>query len=153
MGSRPSCLPRSATSSGSLLESNDAELCTCRSTRIKARLTLAFISSHLPRWSILNRCVSAQIGSRSSPGDWAELVKQVKVTPDATTALVLHINVQDTNRARSRDVANTLLSEFIKEVNQIQQAETQSTNARSGDTFVVLSPAVLPKNPVSPNKA
>jgi len=73
------------------------------------------------------------------------------VTPD-TLALVLHINVQDTNRARARDVANTLVAEFVSEVKQIQQAETQSPNTRTADDFVVLSPAVLPSKPVSPNK-
>ncbi|PYQ65148.1 MAG: hypothetical protein DMF54_11955 [Acidobacteria bacterium] len=127
-----------------LLPSTDPNAPSISATTILA--TYALFMTEPP---LLNKVI-ADLGLKTTSD---ELVKQVKVTPDATTALVLHINVQDTNRARSRDVANTLVSEFIKEVNQIQQAETQSTNARSGDTFVVLSPAVLPKNPVSPNKA
>jgi len=49
-------------------------------------------------------------------------------------------------------VANTLVADFVAEVKQIQQVETQSPNPRTGDNFVVLSPAVLPTKPVSPSK-
>jgi receptor protein-tyrosine kinase len=96
---------------------------------------------------LLNRVI-ADLGLKTTSD---ELVKEIKVTPD-TTALVLHISVQDTNRTVARDVANTLVSEFIAEVKQIQQAETQSSNARTGDNFVVLSPAVSPDKAISPNK-
>jgi succinoglycan biosynthesis transport protein ExoP len=72
--------------------------------------------------------------------------------PD-TVALALHVNVQDTNPVVAQDVANTLVSEFISEVKQIQQVETQTPNSRTGDNFVVLSPAILPNKPVSPNKS
>ena len=81
-----------------------------------------------------------------------QLVKEVKVTPDSL-ALVLHITVQDTNPARARDVANTVVADFMTAVKQIQQVETQAPNPRTADNFVVLSPAVLPIKPVSPNKA
>jgi tyrosine-protein kinase len=96
---------------------------------------------------LLNKVI-ADVGLKTTP---EELVKEIKVTPD-TAALVLHIAEQDTNPALARDVANTLVAEFIAEVRQIQQAETQSSNARTGDNFVVLSPAVLPNKPVSPSK-
>jgi len=115
---------------------------------VSAATILATYALFMTEPPLLNKVI-ADLGLKTTSD---ELVKQVKVTPDAT-ALVLHITVQDTHPAVARDVANTLNSEFIAEVKQIQQAETQSQNARTGDNFVILSPAVLPDKSVSPNKA
>ena len=60
--------------------------------------------------------------------------------------------MQDTNPALARDLANRLVADFIAQVKQMQQQETQVPNARTGDNLVVVSPAVLPDKPVSPNK-
>ena len=54
-----------------------------------------------------------------------ELVKEIKVTPD-TTALVLHVAVQDTSRPVSRNVANTLVAEFIAEVKTKTRAAAEA---------------------------
>ena len=96
---------------------------------------------------LLNKVIT-DLGLKTTPD---ELVKEIKVTPD-TVATVLHITVQDTNPALARDVANTLVAEFIAEVKQIQQAETQAPNSRTQDNLVVISSAVLPDKAVSPHK-
>jgi capsular exopolysaccharide synthesis family protein len=125
-----------------LLPSTDPNAAAVSSSTILA--TYALFTTEPP---LLNKVI-ADLGLKTTPD---ELVKEVKVTPD-TLALVLHIAVQDTNPALARDVANTLVADFIAEVKQIQQVETQSPNPRTGDNFVVLSPAVLPTKPVSPSK-
>lgn len=125
-----------------LLPSTDPNAAAVSSATILA--TYALFMTEPP---LLNKVI-ADLGLKTTSDD---LVKEVKVTPD-TLALVLHVTVQDTNPALGRDVADTLVAEFISEVKQIQQAETQSPNPRTADDFVVLSPAVLPNKPVSPNK-
>jgi succinoglycan biosynthesis transport protein ExoP len=125
-----------------LLPSTDQNAAAVSSSTILA--TYALFMTEPP---LLNKVI-ADLGLKTTSD---ELVKEVKVIPD-TLALVLHVTVQDTNPAVARDVANTLVAEFVAEVKQIQQVETQSPNARTGDNFVVLSPAVLPSKPVSPNK-
>src|SRR5439155_3443359 len=125
-----------------LLPSTDPNAPSVPSATILA--TYALFMTEPP---LLNKVI-AELGLKTTSDD---LARQIRVTPD-TLALVLHINVQDTNRALARDVANTLVSEFVSEVKQIQQVETQSPNPRTADNFVVLSPAVLPNKPVSPNK-
>ena len=92
--------------------------------------------------------VSADLGLKIKPVD---LAKKIKVTPEPNTT-ILDVSVQDTNPALARDLANRLVADFIAEVKLIQQQETQVPNARSGDNLVVVSPAVLPDKPVSPNK-
>jgi receptor protein-tyrosine kinase len=80
------------------------------------------------------------------------LAQSIKVTPEPGTTII-DVHVQDTNPALARDVANRLVADFIAEVKQIQQQETQLPNARSGDDLVVVSPAVTPDRPVAPNRA
>ncbi len=115
---------------------------------VPAATILATYAQFMTEPPILNKVI-ADLGLKTTSD---ELVKEVQVTPDPVS-LLLHINVQDTNPALARDVANTLSAEFIAEVKQIQEVETQSPNARTADNFVVLSPAVLPNKPASPNKA
>lgn len=71
--------------------------------------------------------------------DPVSLSKQITVTPVPNT-LLLNVSVQDTDPTRARDTANTLVSDFIAHIKGIQQA----------DNLVVVSPAVLPDEPVSP---
>ena len=92
--------------------------------------------------------VSSDLGINLNPTD---LAKKIKVTPEPNTT-ILDVAVQDTNPALARDLANRLVADFIAEIKKIQQQETQLPNARSGDNLVVVSPAVLPDRPVSPNK-
>src|SRR5438552_3698399 len=126
-----------------LLPSTDPNAAAVSATTILA--TYAVFMTEPP---LLNKVI-ADLGLNTTSD---ELAKEIKVTPD-TNALVLHIAVQDTKRQVARNVANTLVTEFITQVKQIQQGESQSSNTRTGDNFVVLSPAVLPEKPVSPNKA
>jgi tyrosine-protein kinase len=89
--------------------------------------------------------VSSDLGLRMRPED---LANKIKVTPQANT-LLLDVAVQDTNPARARDIANQLVSDFISTVNKTQE---QSATAPSTDKLIVTSPAVLPDQPVLPNK-
>lgn len=92
--------------------------------------------------------VSGQLGLTIRPDD---LAKEITVTPEPNTT-ILDVSVKDTNPALARDLANQLVADLIAQVKQIEQQETQLPNARSGDNLVVVSAAVLPDRPVSPNK-
>ena len=85
--------------------------------------------------------VSNQLGLKIRPED---LAKQISVTPEPNTT-ILDIAVKDTNPSLARDIANGLVTNVIDEVKRFP-------NARPGDALVVISPAVLPDKPVSPNK-
>ena len=89
------------------------------------------------------------IADQSLNTDPVTLAKQITVTPEPNT-LILDVAVQDTDPARARDTANTLVNDFIAHIRQIQQAESKSPTASSADNLVVESPAVLPDVPVSP---
>ena len=81
--------------------------------------------------------------------DSVSLAKQITVTPETNT-LILDVAVRDTDPARARDIANTLVNDFIAHIKQIQQSESKNPTASSADNLVVESPAVLPIDPVSP---
>lgn len=91
--------------------------------------------------------VVADLGLQTSA---ESLVGTIKVTPEPNTT-ILDVAVQDTNPQVARDVANKLVEDFIIEVKRIQQQEQATPNARSADSLVVVSPAVTPSRPVSPN--
>jgi succinoglycan biosynthesis transport protein ExoP len=126
-----------------LLPSTDPNAAAVSSSTVLA--TYALFMTEPP---LLDKVI-ADLGLKTTAD---ELVKEVKVTPD-TLALALHVTVQDTNPSLARDIANTLVAEFVAEVKRIQQTETQSPNARTADNFVNLSPDVLPNKPVSPMKS
>jgi len=91
--------------------------------------------------------VISDLGLKAKASD---VLKEIKVTPEPNTTII-DVAVQDTNPTLARDLANRLVADFITNVKQIQQQETQLPNARSADNLVVVSPAVLPDKPVSPN--
>ena len=91
--------------------------------------------------------VSNQLGLTTRPED---LAKEINVTPQINTQ-ILDVAVRDTNPALARDLANQLVASLVDEVKQFQKQETQLQNSRSGDDLVVVSPAVLPDRPASPN--
>jgi len=93
--------------------------------------------------------VIADLGLKTRPD---ALEQTIKVTPQPGTT-ILDVRVQSSNPALASDVANRLVANFIADVKRIQQQETQFPNARSADNLVVVSPAVVPDRPVSPNKA
>ena len=90
--------------------------------------------------------VSTDLGLHTSA---EELKKQIKITPEANTT-ILDVTVSSTNPALARDVANTLVRDFVAQIKQIQQQEAQTPNSRSADNLVVVAPATTPSNPVSP---
>src|SRR5438309_8568946 len=92
--------------------------------------------------------VSSELGIKIRPED---LAKEISVTPEPNTS-ILDVSVKDTNPALARDLANRLVADLIAQIKQIEQQEAQVPNSRSGDNLIVVSPAVLPDRPVSPNK-
>src|SRR5207244_7642589 len=84
-----------------LLPSSDPNAAAVSSTTVLA--TYALFMTEPP---LLNKVIADLRLQTTSD----ELTRKIKVTPD-TAALVLHITVQDTNPARARDVANTLVVE------------------------------------------
>lgn len=79
-----------------------------------------------------------------------ELQKHITVTPQANTTII-DVAVDNTDRSAARDIADTLVRDFIASVKQIQQQEAQTPNSRSADNLVVVAPAVTLDNPVSPH--
>jgi succinoglycan biosynthesis transport protein ExoP len=92
--------------------------------------------------------VSKELGLNIRPED---LAKEITVTPEPNTT-ILDVAVKDTNPALARDLANHLTAALIAQVKGFQQQETSLPNSRTGDNLLVVSPAVLPDRPVSPNK-
>jgi len=92
--------------------------------------------------------VNQQLSLAMRPED---LEKKIKVTP-STDTLILDVGVQDANPTVARDIANQVVTDLIDEVKQIQAQEVQRSNSRTGDNLVVTSPAVVPDQPVSPQK-
>jgi receptor protein-tyrosine kinase len=91
--------------------------------------------------------VANQLGLTIRPED---LVKEISVSPLPNTQ-ILDVAVKDTNPALARDLANQLVAALIAEVKGFQTQETQTPNSRTGDDLVIVSPAVLPDRPASPN--
>jgi capsular exopolysaccharide synthesis family protein len=91
--------------------------------------------------------VSSQLGLTVRPED---LAKEITVAPQPNTQ-ILDVAVRDTNPALARDLANQLVAALVAEVKVFQSQETQTPNSRTGDDLVVVSPAVLPDRPVSPD--
>ena len=81
----------------------------------------------------------------------ADLVKHITITPQVNTTII-DVSVDSTDPVQARDIANTLVRDFIAQIKSIQQQEAQAPNPRSADNLVVVSPAVTPDRPVSPNK-
>src|SRR5437870_4742624 len=97
-------------------------------TAVSATTILATYAVFMTEPPLLKKVI-ADLGLKTTSD---ELVKEIKVTPDIT-ALVLHIAVQDTTRPVARDVANTLVAEFIAQVKQIQQGETQRSEEHTSE--------------------
>jgi receptor protein-tyrosine kinase len=94
---------------------------------------------------ILERVISDE-ALRTDP---VSLSKQIKVTPEPNTT-ILDVAVRDTDPDRARRTANTLVTDFIAHVKEIQKSEASAPTASSADNLVVESPAVQPTEPVSP---
>ena len=70
-----------------------------------------------------------------------ELVSKISVSPVGDTQII-SIKVQDTNARKAMDIANAIPKVFTKEVQRITKANGAE----------VIDSAVLPENPIKPNK-
>ena len=73
--------------------------------------------------------------------EYGDLVKSVTVSPVKDTQII-SISVQDTNKEKARDIANEIPKVFKKEVKRITKA----------NDIQVIDKAILPQNPIKPNK-
>lgn len=73
--------------------------------------------------------------------DYEEVLEKIKVTSVKDTQIIL-VSVQDTNKQRATDIANTIPRVFTKEVKRI----TKTSSVK------VIDKATLPKMPIKPNK-
>jgi receptor protein-tyrosine kinase len=81
--------------------------------------------------------------------DVATLSREIKVTPETGTT-ILDVAVDDRNPADARNIANTLTTDFVVQIKEIQQGESKNPTASSADNLVVVSPATLPVGPIFP---
>lgn len=72
---------------------------------------------------------------------YEDLAKNVTVSPVKDTQII-SISVQDTNKEKARDIANEIPKVFKKEVKRITKA----------NDIQVIDKAILPQNPIKPNK-
>jgi receptor protein-tyrosine kinase len=93
---------------------------------------------------LLERVISDQ-ALKTGP---VSLSKQIKVTPQPNTA-ILDVGVSDPDPGRARDIANTLVNDFIAQIRDIQATEAKAPTASSAN-LVVVAPAIQPEKPVSP---
>ena len=73
--------------------------------------------------------------------EYEGLVKNVTVSPVKDTQII-SISVQDTNKEKARDIANEIPKVFKKEAKRITKA----------NDIQVIDKAILPQNPIKPNK-
>ena len=73
--------------------------------------------------------------------EYEGLVKNVTLSPVEETQII-SIGVQDTNKAKARDIANEIPKVFAEEAKRITKA----------NDIQVIDQAILPKDPVKPNK-
>ena len=73
--------------------------------------------------------------------EYGDLVKNVTVSPVKDTQII-SISVQDTNKEKARDIANEIPKVFKKEAKRITKA----------NDIQVIDKAILPQNPIKPNK-
>src|SRR5207247_9237388 len=81
-----------------------------------------------------------------------DLRHDVKVIP-VTGTLLLNVAVRDTNPARARSIADTLVADFINHMKDLQKSD-QKTAAEAtlnpADILLQEAPAIVPPDPVSP---
>lgn len=73
--------------------------------------------------------------------EYEELANNVTVSPVKDTQII-SISVQDTNPQKARDIANEIPKVFAKEAKRITKA----------NDIQVIDKAILPQNPIKPNK-
>jgi polysaccharide biosynthesis transport protein len=91
--------------------------------------------------------VNADLDLHTTPENLAKLIK---VSPQVNTTII-DVSADNTNPSLARDIANTLVSDFIAQVKSIEQQENTNPTSQTKDNLVVVSPAVTPVKPISPN--
>ena len=81
------------------------------------------------------------IGNLKLDSKYEQLAGQITVSPVKDTQII-SISVQDTNPKKARDIANEIPKVFEKEVKRITKA----------NDIQVIDKAILPENPIKPNK-
>lgn len=81
------------------------------------------------------------IGNLKLDSEYEDLVEKITVSPVQDTQII-SISVQDTNPKKARDIANEIPKVFEKEVKRITKA----------NDIQVIDKAILPENPIKPNK-
>src|SRR5438067_1967138 len=104
--------------------------------------TYATLMTERPR---LEQVIS-DLGLATDP---VTLRREISVTPEPNT-LILKVAVLDHDPQRARDVANTLVIDFVAHIKEIQKSEASAPTTSSADNLVVESSAILPTEPVSP---
>src|SRR5947199_6847992 len=89
------------------------------------------------------------LGLKTDP---TSLLREVTVTP-VTGTLLLKVAVRDTNPARAKSIADTLVPDFLNHMKDLQKSD-QKTAAEAtlnpADILLQEAPAIVPPEPVSP---
>src|SRR5437868_11210421 len=109
-----------------------------------AALTADQILKTYGSWMTKEPVLQKVISDLNLNTDTSALSKQITVTQEPNTT-ILDVAVRDKDAASARDIANTLVNDFIAQVK-----DTQQTTASSSDNFVVVASAGKPTQPVFP---
>ena len=85
--------------------------------------------------------LEAVIKNLNLDDSYEDLVNNITVSPVKDTQII-SISVQDTNKEKARDIANEIPKVFKKEAKRITKA----------NDIQVIDKAILPQNPIKPNK-
>lgn len=91
--------------------------------------------------------VITDVHMRTTP---ESLAKQIAVVPEPNTT-ILDVKVQNDDPMLARDIANTLVADFLQEIRQIESSENTTPTAQSYDNLVIVAPATTPDKPIFPN--
>lgn len=87
------------------------------------------------------KVLESVISNLKLDSEYEDLVEKITVSPVKDTQII-SISVQDTNPKKARDIANEIPKVFEKEVKRITKA----------NDIQVIDKAILPENPIKPNK-
>ena len=87
------------------------------------------------------KVLESVISNLKLDSEYEDLVEKITVSPVKDTQII-SISVQDTNPKKARDIANEIPKVFEKEVKRITKA----------NDIQVIDKAILPQNPIKPNK-
>src|SRR5438094_7161396 len=89
------------------------------------------------------------LGLKTDP---TSLLREVTVTP-VTGTLLIQVAVRDTNPARAKSIADTLVPDFINHMKDLQKSDQKAAaeaTLNPADILLQEAPAIVPPEPVSP---